>query len=139
MMPTTTRVLYWLSIGSIAPVSEGKKELAKEVHRLARLVDSSKGGVVVTNEVKLSLVIQVKEKQDRDPILLELKANVHKHKVMDFEQGGDVVLRYQRRLCVPKVDDLQGRIMREVHSSRYSIHPGSTKMYHDLREVYWWN
>ena len=28
--------------------------------------------------------------------------------------------------------------MEEVHSSRYSIHPRSTKMYHDLREVYWW-
>ncbi|WMV23871.1 hypothetical protein MTR67_017256 [Solanum verrucosum] len=29
--------------------------------------------------------------------------------------------------------------MEEAHSSRYSIHPGSTKMYRDLREVYWWN
>ncbi|WMV31865.1 hypothetical protein MTR67_025250 [Solanum verrucosum] len=29
--------------------------------------------------------------------------------------------------------------MDEAHSSRYSIHPGSTKMYRDLREVYWWN
>ena len=28
--------------------------------------------------------------------------------------------------------------MEEVHSSKYSIHPFSTKMYHDLREVYWW-
>ncbi|WMV33108.1 hypothetical protein MTR67_026493 [Solanum verrucosum] len=29
--------------------------------------------------------------------------------------------------------------MEEAHSSRYSIHPGSTKMYRDLREVYWWS
>ncbi|WMV41663.1 hypothetical protein MTR67_035048 [Solanum verrucosum] len=29
--------------------------------------------------------------------------------------------------------------MEEAHSSRYSFHPGSTKMYRDLREVYWWN
>ncbi|WMV40931.1 hypothetical protein MTR67_034316 [Solanum verrucosum] len=29
--------------------------------------------------------------------------------------------------------------MEEAHSSRYSIHSGSTKMYRDLREVYWWN
>ena len=29
--------------------------------------------------------------------------------------------------------------MEEVHSSRYSIHSGSTKMYCDLREVYWWS
>ncbi|WMV49184.1 hypothetical protein MTR67_042569 [Solanum verrucosum] len=37
------------------------------------------------------------------------------------------------------VDGLQEKIMEEAHSSRYSIHPGSTKMYRDLREVYWWN
>jgi hypothetical protein len=49
------------------------------------------------------------------------------------------VLRYQNRLCVPDVDDVRERIMAEAHSSKYSIHPGSTKMYHDLREVYWWS
>ncbi|WMV24777.1 hypothetical protein MTR67_018162 [Solanum verrucosum] len=37
------------------------------------------------------------------------------------------------------VDGFQERIIEEAHSSRYSIHPGSTKMYRDLREVYWWN
>ncbi|GJW06191.1 putative reverse transcriptase domain-containing protein [Tanacetum coccineum] len=29
-------------------------------------------------------------------------------------------------------------IMDEAHTSRYSIHPGSDKMYHDLRDLYWW-
>ena len=58
---------------------------------------------------------------------------------MAFEQGGDGVLRYQGRLCVPRVNELQERIMEEDHSSRYSIHSGSTKMYRDLRVVYWWN
>ena len=57
---------------------------------------------------------------------------------MTFEQGGDNVLMYQGRLCVPRMDGLQERIMEESHSSRYSIHPGSTKMYRDLREVYCW-
>ena len=64
----------------------------------------------------------MKEKQEQDPILLQLKANVHKQKVMTFEQGGDGVLRYQRKLCVPRVDELQERIMEEAHSSKYSIH-----------------
>ncbi|WMV57849.1 hypothetical protein MTR67_051234 [Solanum verrucosum] len=58
---------------------------------------------------------------------------------MAFDQGGDGVLRYQERLCVPKVDELQERIMAKGHSSRYSIHRGSTKIYYDLRESYWWN
>ena len=29
--------------------------------------------------------------------------------------------------------------MEEAHFSAYSIHPGSTKMYHDLKNTYWWN
>ena len=49
------------------------------------------------------------------------------------------MLRYQGILCVPDVDDLRNRVLEEAHGSRYPIHPGSTKMYHDLREVYWWD
>ncbi|XP_015170747.1 uncharacterized protein [Solanum tuberosum] len=70
------------SMRSNAHVDEEKKELAKEMHRLAclgvHLVDSGEDGVVVMNGVESSLVLEVKEKQEKDPILLELKANVHK-------------------------------------------------------------
>ena len=48
------------------------------------------------------------------------------------------MLRYQGRLCVHDVDGLRDRILEEAPGSRYSIHPGSTKMYNDLREIYWW-
>ena len=53
--------------------------------------------------------------------------------------GGDDIHKYQDRLCVPYVDDLQSRIVAEAHRSRYSIHPGCTKMYHDLKQIYWWD
>ena len=53
------------------------------------------------NKVESSLVTEVKKKQDQYLIFLELKANVHKQKVMASEQGGDGVLRYQGRLYVP--------------------------------------
>ena len=29
--------------------------------------------------------------------------------------------------------------MEEPHHSYYSIHPGLTKMYHDIKEIYWWH
>ena len=85
------------------------------------------------------MVAEVKEKQDSDPILLQLKGVVHQQKVEVFSQGGDGVLCYQGRLCVPNVGELRQHILAEAHNSRYSIHPGATKMYRDLREVYWWN
>ena len=40
--------------------------------------------------------------------------------------------------CVPDVGDVRREIMEEAHSSAYAMHPGSTKMYHTLKEHYWW-
>ena len=99
-------------------------------------MDSTEGGIVVTNEAKSSLVSEVKEKQDQDLILLELKSNFHNQKVLAFDHGGHGLLKYQGRLCVPRVDGLQEKILEKSHNFRYFIHPGSTKMFRNLREVY---
>jgi hypothetical protein len=39
---------------------------------------------------------------------------------------------------VPDVKDLKKLILGEAHDTAYSIHPGSTKMYYDLKERFWW-
>jgi hypothetical protein len=39
---------------------------------------------------------------------------------------------------VPRRDALKKKILDEAHTSRYSIHLGSIKMYHDLRQQFWW-
>jgi hypothetical protein len=39
---------------------------------------------------------------------------------------------------VPKRAALKKKIPDEAHMLRYSIHPGSTKMYRDLRQQFWW-
>ena len=91
---------------------------------------------MVTVGVESSLVSKVKEKQDQDPILVDLNANVHKQRVLVFKKGEDSVIKYQGRLCVPEVDNLRGKSLEKAHGSRYSIHPGATKMYRDLQEVY---
>jgi hypothetical protein len=41
-------------------------------------------------------------------------------------------------MCVPNLKHLRELILREAHDSAYSIHPGSTKMYKDLKTHYWW-
>ena len=48
------------------------------------------------------------------------------------------ILRFSSRIWIPPVTELKNEILQEAHSSRYSIHPGSTKMYRDLKENYWW-
>ena len=83
--------------------------------------------------------MEVKEKQESDSILLELKGAVNNQRVEVFYQRGDGVLRYQGRLCVPDVGEFRQHILAKAHNSRYSIHPGASKMYRYLREFYWWN
>ena len=46
------------------------------------------------------------------------------------------MLRMGTRLCVPNVDDLRKELLEEAHYSAYSVHPGSTKMYHTLKDTY---
>ncbi|XP_059312013.1 uncharacterized protein LOC132063479 [Lycium ferocissimum] len=86
------------SMGSLAHVDADKRIMTKEVH-----------------------LVEVKEKQFRDPYILQLKERIHKHKMTAFEQeGDDGTLRYRGRLCVPDVDVLRERIMSEAHHSRPS-------------------
>jgi hypothetical protein len=40
---------------------------------------------------------------------------------------------------VPRDQDLKKEILDEAHLSKFTIHPGSTKMYRDLRENFWWS
>ena len=42
------------------------------------------------------------------------------------------------RLCVPDMGGLKKEIMEKARSSVYAMHLGNTKMYHTLREHYWW-
>ena len=67
---------------------------------------------------------------------MDLKDSVFLKMNESFSLGDDVILRYQDRLCVLNVDDLRTRIVAEAHGFRYFVYPGSTKMYHDLKQIY---
>jgi hypothetical protein len=42
-------------------------------------------------------------------------------------------------VCVPEIGGLRKEIMSEAHHSPYTVHPGGTKMYFDMKGSYWWN
>ncbi|GKA85535.1 putative reverse transcriptase domain-containing protein [Tanacetum coccineum] len=50
----------------------------------------------------------------------------------------DGTLCLDNRSWLPCYGDTRSLIMHESHKSKYSIHPGSDKMYHDLKMLYWW-
>ncbi|GKA30999.1 putative reverse transcriptase domain-containing protein [Tanacetum coccineum] len=45
---------------------------------------------------------------------------------------------FDKRVWLPRYRGLRNLIMHELHNSKYSIHPGSDKMYQDLKKLYWW-
>jgi hypothetical protein len=59
-------------------------------------------------------------------------------KVVSFRDDAEGTLWFKERLVVPKKEALKKNILDEAHTSRYSIYPWSTKMYHDLRQQFWW-
>jgi hypothetical protein len=69
-----------------------------------------------------------------------IKENLHQktEKYKCFRQDGKGILWFESRLVVPKNKDLKKKILDEAHLSKFSMHPGSTKMYHDLKPLYWW-
>jgi hypothetical protein len=59
-------------------------------------------------------------------------------KIACFREDAKGTLWFKERLVVPRREVLKKKILDEAHTLRYSIHPGSTKMYHDLRQQFWW-
>ena len=64
--------------------------------------------------------------------------NMIENKGTKFKMDKDGILRYEGRLWVPSKPEVKEAILQEVHSSQYSVHLGSTKMYQDLRQHFWW-
>jgi hypothetical protein len=69
-----------------------------------------------------------------------------KHKLVEedpkyscFHKDAEDVVWFEQRLVVPIDPELRKKIFDEAHFSKFSIHPGSTKMYQDLRKNFWWS
>ncbi|GJT24119.1 putative reverse transcriptase domain-containing protein [Tanacetum coccineum] len=58
--------------------------------------------------------------------------------IKKLEPRTDGTLCLNRRSWIPCQGNLRELIMHESHKSKYSVHPGSDKMYQDLKKLYWW-
>jgi hypothetical protein len=83
---------------------------------------------------------EIKATQKNDEGIGHIKRRMRESllKVACFHEDAEGTLCFKERLVVPKKEALKKKILDEAHTSRYSIHPGSTKMYHDLRQQFWW-
>ncbi|XP_062080556.1 uncharacterized protein LOC133785325 [Humulus lupulus] len=86
-----------------------------------------------------SLLEQIREWQQIDEALMKPKALVQESGSVNFALSNRGLLRSKDNICVPKNDEIKATIMNDAHKTPYhSLHPGSTKMYRDLKALYWW-
>ena len=62
---------------------------------------------------------------------------MQKGELSDFNLSSEGILKYRNRVVVPNDETLKKKILKETHRSKYTIYLGSSKMYQDLRRLYW--
>ncbi|KAL0550022.1 hypothetical protein IC582_014518 [Cucumis melo] len=87
---------------------------------------------------KPTLRQRIIDAQSNDPYLVEKRGLAEVGQAVEFSLSSDGGLLFERRLCVPLDSAVKSELLSEAHSSPFSMHPGSTKMYQDLKRVYWW-
>nr|GEZ51685.1 retrovirus-related Pol polyprotein from transposon 17.6 [Tanacetum cinerariifolium] len=76
--------------------------------------------------------------EDVGGMLIENTKNLEAIKTEKLKPSADGTLCLNSRSWLPCYGDLRTVIMHESHKSKYSIHPGSEKMYRDIKKLYWW-
>jgi hypothetical protein len=89
-------------------------------------------------DVKFTLKDQVREDQKNYKGLENIRAKIKSGEVPDYNEDEKGNISFQDHLLVPYQKELKDSIMKETDESAYSIHPGSTNMYHDLRDSFRW-
>ena len=86
-----------------------------------------------------NLLNRVLEAQKKDEKISATIDQIGDGKETEFTVNENGVLYYKDRVCVPDDDELRKAILEEAHSGFFAIHPGSTKMYQDLKLSFWWS
>nr|GFA30276.1 RNA-directed DNA polymerase [Tanacetum cinerariifolium] len=110
-----------------------EEEIIRDLERLdIELYVRGQHGYWASLRVEPDLISRIKEAQKEDSEIWTIVENLDEQ--TEFRLDEDDVLWQDTRLVVPNDASL-----REAHSSPSSVHPGSMKMYHDLKQHFWWS
>ena len=125
-----------------ADIQPGNRELPKELQmdlerlELQFIRKKVLGGLAtmqVVAEQDSDLKHEIFRHQAEDPFIAEEIRRISQGQKSVFHLGDYESLWFQDHICVPDVTEIRDVILREAHETPYSIHPGSTKMYMDLK------
>jgi hypothetical protein len=119
-----------------AIVAQLPDELVKDFRRLNLEIVAHTEGITI--EVEPTLEQEIRKGQIDDAVIQEIKDLVTEGRGPEFTEDEQGTIWLKNWICVLEIDSLCETILKEAHDSDYSIHPGSTKMYQDLKQKYWW-
>nr|GFD05137.1 retrotransposon protein, putative, Ty3-gypsy subclass [Tanacetum cinerariifolium] len=115
-----------------------EEEIIRDLERLdIELYVRGQHGYWASLRIEPDLISRIKEAQKEDNEIWTIVENLNKQ--VEFHLDEDNVLWQGTRLVVPNDATLREALLTEAHSSPFSVHPGSTKMYHDLKQYFWWS
>ncbi|GJT75287.1 putative reverse transcriptase domain-containing protein [Tanacetum coccineum] len=119
-----------------------------EFHRKERIKPLRVRTLVMTISLDLTKQILEAQTEVRKPknlksedvggMLVETPGESENHRKEKLEPRADGTLCLRNRSWLPCYGDLRTLIMHESHKSKYSVYPGSDKMYPDMTKLYWW-
>ena len=121
------------STDSVPVEMELPKQLKKELEQaeIMLLQGEAIGSIAtmrVIDELKVDLKNEIIRRQHEDPFITEEIQRINEGKQSEFNLGEFDSLWFQKRICVPDVEEIKKLILQEAHNTPYSIHPGSIKM-----------
>ena len=93
---------------------------------------------MATLRIEPSIFDKMATAQRQDSTLDKYWKEAEEGKETEFKVSDKGILMFQGRICVPKDENLKSQILFEAHNTPYSIHPGATKMFQDLKQHFWW-
>ena len=97
------------------------------------------GEIVVELMARPDLLNRVLEAQKNDEKISTIVSQIREGKETEDSVNDDGFVYYIDPVCVPNDSELKKSILEDAHSVSFAMHPGSTKMYQDLKVSYWWS
>ncbi|XP_028097035.1 uncharacterized protein LOC114296908 [Camellia sinensis] len=126
------------SMGNLSCLLTSQKKLLCDLERNEiEVVLCKQDEILAAISAQPAIIEEIREKELDDESLKKIMDEIDSKLKPGFviENG---VLKFHNRLCVPDCSDLKKRVMTEAYNSKFAMHPGNTKIYHDLKQNFWW-
>ena len=112
------------------------KSLLKELEKIETSLVCGERRMYLNELIVQPIMLdRIKEEQAQDEFLQKIFKS---EKNLDFKKHENSSIRFKDRLCVPNTSRIKKEILEEAHKIVYTIHPGETKMFHNLKKTFWW-